>query len=154
MIFPLITSLRQGSGWQARISADQEFRPTPSSDLQEATEKTEKMPFDSNHCSDSDYLTEGNQENEARDVCWDWGFVTFVAFCKSPKGSASWHDSVLSVLSCKFRLGGGRAQPLDRIDKLTASRPFRHAQGPEPVEGLGALTHLAPLRVILSMSNG
>jgi len=39
-----------------------------------------------------------------------------------------------------------RAQPLDR--------PFRQAQGPEPVEGLGALTHSTPLRVILSLSNG
>ena len=90
MIFPLIT----------RISADQEFRPTPSSDLQEATEKTEQMTFDSNHCSDPDYLTEGNQANEARDVCWDWVFVTFVSFCKSPKESASWsHPAGAPMLS-------------------------------------------------------
>ena len=33
-------------------------------------------------------------------------------------------------------------------------RPFRQAQDPEPVEGLGALIHSTPLRVILSLSNG
>ena len=27
--------------------------------------------------------------------------VTFVSFCKSPKQSVRWHDSVLSVPSCK-----------------------------------------------------
>jgi hypothetical protein len=30
------------------------------------------------------------------------GFVTFVSFCKSPKRSAGWYDSVFSVSSCKF----------------------------------------------------
>ena len=41
-----------------------------------------------------------------------------------------------------------------RENRLPLDRPFRQTQGPEPVEGLGALTHSTPLRVILSLSNG
>ena len=32
----------------------------------------------------------------------EWFSVTFVSFCKSPKGSVRWYDSILSVPSCKF----------------------------------------------------
>jgi len=46
------------------------------------------------------------------------------------------------------------AGPTCSREREPLGRPFRQAQGPEPVEGLGALTHSTPLRVILSLSNG
>jgi hypothetical protein len=42
MTFPLITNLRLGSGWQARISADEEPGPIPNRILQEAAEEAEE----------------------------------------------------------------------------------------------------------------
>jgi hypothetical protein len=76
--------------------------PTRLRILQEATETTEKMTSHTDRFSNSDFWTEDNQENEARNVREDWVFVTFVSFCKNPKGSAGWYDSVLSVSSCKI----------------------------------------------------
>jgi hypothetical protein len=42
MTLPLITSLRLGSGWQARMNADGEPRLIPHRVLQEAAEEAKK----------------------------------------------------------------------------------------------------------------
>jgi hypothetical protein len=60
MTFPLITSLRQGSGWQARMNADVEPRPISNRVLQEPQSGGE-MSSAANRWSDSEYSTEGNQ---------------------------------------------------------------------------------------------
>jgi len=43
------------------------------------------MTSAANRDSDSEFLTEGNQENEVRNVRRELIFVTFVSFCKNPK---------------------------------------------------------------------
>ena len=75
MIFPLIS----------RIYADWEPTPTPESGFTEGRRGSGAMTSAANRDSDSEFLTEGNQENEVRNVRRELIFVTFVSFCKNPK---------------------------------------------------------------------